>query len=85
MTIFHRLEKYGTNHIEGKFITVSFDTEYRGVWQCRWTTNGMDTFPQEPPLHSLKAEEQTAIKEIGPIVFYFTHDEFPEDLNIYRT
>lgn len=85
MTIFHRIEDYGDNHIEGKFLTLSFNTAHRGIWQCRFTNNGMDQYPQEPAFHTLKSEEQTAIKEIGGIVFYFTHNEWPEGLNAFST
>lgn len=77
MSLLHRIEKYGNNHIEGPFLELSFDTEYRGIWQCHLALNGMSQFSSEPPLESLKKEEQEAIKEIGMVVFYFTHGKVP--------
>jgi hypothetical protein len=85
MTIFHRIEDYGTNHIEGEYLTISFDTKYRGIWQCSITHNGLQQYPQEPDLHTLKEEEQEAVKEIGGIVFYLTHGEWSEGLNAFGT
>lgn len=78
MSMLHRIEKYGRNHIEGEFLLLSFDTEYRGIWQCRWTMQGMDQLRDEPPLESLKQSEQDAIREIGLIVFTFTFGELPK-------
>ena len=83
MSILHRVEKYGDNHIEGKFVNLSFDTKFRKHWQCRVTNTGLHEFAAEPPLHSLTGEEQKAIKEIAGIVYYFTHDEWPEGLSCF--
>jgi hypothetical protein len=77
MSMFHRLEKYGTNHIDGDYICVSFETEHRGIWQCRWSESGMGEFPSEPPFESLRESEQAEIKEVGLIVFKLTHDNIP--------
>jgi hypothetical protein len=77
MSSFHRLENYGCNHIEGEFIEPSFETKYRGIWQCRWTIKGMDEFASEPPFESLTKSEQREIKTVSRIVFYFTHGKVP--------
>lgn len=85
MSILSRVEKYGLDPAEGRYLRLSFETEYRGVWQCRWSHTGMSEFPNEPPFESLKQSEQEAVEEIGPIVFFLTFGEWPEDLSISET
>ncbi len=85
MSSFHRIENYGNNHIKGAFLELSFDTEYRGYWQCRVTNTGLSEYSSEPPFESLKADEQKEIKEVAGIVFYLTHDEWPEGLSAFST
>lgn len=77
MSMLHRVEEYGDNHIEGEYLVLSFDTKYRGIWQCRWTGNGMSEFPSQHPFESLTDDEQKAINEIGTYVFYVTHNTIP--------
>ena len=77
MSLLHRVEEYGDNHIEGQYLSLSFETKYRGIWQCRWTNQGMSEFAAEPSFESLRGAEQQAIKEIAPYVFYLTHGNFP--------
>lgn len=78
--MFHRLEKYAFNIPEGNYVVVSFETDHRGIWQCTWRETGIDetALTSEPPLHTLKKEEQKEVKEVGPIVFYLTHGEWPD-------
>lgn len=86
MTIFHRLERYGhSGPLENTYIIVSYETQHRGLWQCKFSNSGLRELDAEPPFESLTAEEQRAVKEIGAIVYYFTHEELPEGLNIYNT
>lgn len=85
MSMLHRVEKCGTNDIEGEFVTLSFVTNNRGFWQCRFTHQGLNEFSGEPPLETLPKKEQIAIKEIGSIVFYFTHGELPKALSAFDT
>lgn len=79
----HRIESWGEDHVRGPYVDLSFETEHHGIWQCKWTESGLGQFTDEPQFHFLLAEEQTAIKQIAPIVFYFTHGEISEDLSGY--
>lgn len=85
MTIVHRLEDSGFNIPRGNYIIVSFETEYRGIWQCKWTEVGLEELDVEPSIETLKTKHEQAIREIGPIMFYFTHGLWPEDLSMYDT
>lgn len=77
MSIFHRLEEYGQNAIYGKYVIVSFETKYRGIWQCRWTETGRDSIKPEPSIETLTEEEQRQVDLIGPIVYTFTYGQPP--------
>ncbi len=77
MSLLHRVEDYGYKDNNKGYISLSFNTKYRGIWQCLWTNKGMSEFPAEPSFESLKAEEQQTIEEVGPYVFYLTHGNFP--------
>lgn len=79
------IESWGEDHIRGKYVTLLFETEYNGIWRCTWEKNGLKEWDQEPSFHFLLADEQKAIKQIGPIVFYFTHGVEPEDLSGYES
>lgn len=77
MPMLNRIENYGNNHIEGEFLELAFDTEYRGIWQCRWTMTGMSQYSSEPPLESLKKAEQKQIRRESLIIFKFTFGKLP--------
>jgi hypothetical protein len=77
MPMLNSIEKYGDNHIDGCFVVLSFDTDHRGIWQCRFSESGMGQFASEPPFESLKESEQKQVKREGMIIFIFTHSFAP--------
>lgn len=82
MTILHNVERYGTrgdwrDPSAEKFVELSFETKYRGIYQCGCNDSGLYHFQSEPPFESLTKEEQNEIKEISKIVFYITHGKLP--------
>lgn len=73
MAMLDRLEAYGDSQIEGKYLQLSFDTKYRGIWQCRWSEDGgMSQYAAEPPFESLTKEEQKQVRQECQIIFLFT-------------
>jgi len=79
MSILHRVEDFYHNHIEGNVVELSFNTKYRGVWQCRVTVGNIKEYNSEPPFESLTEEEQQKIKQIGRYVHSVT---FADDSNL---
>lgn len=79
MSILYRVEDFYENHIEGPVVELTFDTKYRGKWQCRCTGNQIKEYNSEPPFESLTKEEQKQIKQIAQYVHYIT---FADDNNI---
>lgn len=78
MVDLHRVEYYGDNHVEGAYVSLSFYTQHRGIWQCRWTETGMREYAEEPPFESLKEAEQQYIERAAAIIFLLTHGKPPK-------
>lgn len=85
MSMFYRIEARGVDGHGDKFVEVSFDTGYRGYWRCRCIEGDFVEIQTEPPFHSLKKDDQQEIKEVMPIIYYWTHGELPEDLSDFST
>jgi hypothetical protein len=86
MSILHRVEHHGKiPPPDGKFVDLSFETESKGYWQCRVTSERIKQFADEPPLNTLPVDEQNQIYEIALITYYFTHGEHPEHLSSFDT
>jgi hypothetical protein len=68
-----------------KAVYLSFDTKYRGTWECLWTYDGLEEYDIEPSFYELTEEEQQEIHEIGPFIYYLSFGEIPEGSSIFDT
>lgn len=74
MSILHRVEDVHDHHV-ARYVTLSFDTKYRGIWQCKYGSSGITEFASEPPFETLTKEEQEEVEKVGAIVWRML---FPE-------